>query len=301
MELRHLQTFQAIVQEGSFLQAAEKLQYAQSTITLHIQQLEAQLGVQLFTRRGKKLELTTAGRALRGHADHLLHRATALQQVMLELVAGEAGHLRIGSIEPVASLRLSRLLVQFCREYPKVRLTLETGVTQVISQRVIEGELDIAICSPPASRIGLVFQQLFCDPMVLLIPTDHPLSRKAVIQVADLQSERLLLTERHCPYREVFEKAILAQGIAPYTGLEIMSLEALRRMVMEGLGLGVMPVDSVTPTPPGTVVRTIERLNLELPVGIAQFPEGSIPGLALDRLVQKLRNELGNLSLLPVQ
>lgn len=292
MELRHLQTFQAILQEGSFLQAAEKLQYAQSTITLHIQQLEAELGVQLFSRRGKKVQLTTAGRSLREHADHLLHRAAALQQVMLDLVAGEAGHLRIGSIEPVASMRLSGLLVQLCREYPKVRLTLETGVTQVLSQRVVDGELDIAICSPPSARLGLAFELLFCDPMALLIPATHPLSEKVVIQVADLRGERLLLTERNCPYREVFEKAILTHGITPFTGLEIMSLEVLRRMVVSGLGVGVMPVDSITPAPQGTVVRTIDGLSLELPVGVAQSLEGSIPRLTLELLLQRLRNEL---------
>lgn len=65
MEFRHLQTFQAIAQEGGFLKAAEKLQYAQSTITLHIQQLEAELGVKLFSRRGKRTELRVAGRTLR--------------------------------------------------------------------------------------------------------------------------------------------------------------------------------------------------------------------------------------------
>ena len=68
MEFRHLETFQAIIEAGSFLQAAEKLQYAQSTITLHIQQLEAELNVKLFSRRGKKVQLTTAGRALSTHA-----------------------------------------------------------------------------------------------------------------------------------------------------------------------------------------------------------------------------------------
>lgn len=149
MEFRHLKTFQTIIQTGSFLQAAEQLQYAQSTITLHIQQLEQELGVKLFLRHGKKIKLTAAGKALEVHANFLLHRAQMLHQEMLELVAGKTGHIRIGSIEPVASLQLPPLLVKFCREYPKVRLTLETGVTDVITQRVASGKLDLAICSAP--------------------------------------------------------------------------------------------------------------------------------------------------------
>jgi LysR family transcriptional regulator, regulator of the ytmI operon len=195
MEFRHLHTFQAIVQEGSFLKAAEKLQYAQSTITLHIQQLEAELGVKLFSRRGKRTELTVAGRTLRDHADRLLHRAASLQQAMTDLVAGEAGHLRIGSIEPVASVYLPAILVQFCHKYPKVRLTLEVGVTQSISQRVATGSLDLAICSPPNANLGLIFELLFQDPISLLLPENHQLATLNEIPVSLLAEERLILTE----------------------------------------------------------------------------------------------------------
>src|SRR5579862_5042020 len=114
MELRHIYTFQAIVKEGSFLKAAEKLMYAQSTITLHIQQLEAELGVKLFARQGKKVQLTEAGRSLRDQADHLLDYVATLQQNMADLVSGEAGHVRLGAVEPTASLRLPPLLVEYC-------------------------------------------------------------------------------------------------------------------------------------------------------------------------------------------
>ena len=292
MEFRHLQTFRIILEEGSFLQAAERLQYAQSTITLHIQQLEAELGVKLFLRRGKKVQLTTAGRALSSHANFLLHRAAMLQQEMAELVAGEAGHLRIGSIEPVASLRLPLLLVSFCRQYPNIRLTLETGVTQVISRRVANGDLDLAICSPPETKLGLSFETLFYDSMALLIPIEHHLSKKETIEVNDLAQERLLLTEANCPYRKIFETEILSRGINPYSGIEIMSLKALQSMVESGLGIGVMPIEIITPPPENTVMKTINNLNLKLPVGIAALPEKSIPGLTLDLLTQTIRSKI---------
>lgn len=292
MEFRHLETFQAIIEAGSFLQAAEKLQYAQSTISLHIQQLEAELDVKLFSRRGKKVQLTTAGRALSTHAGFLLHRAALLQKDMAELVAGKSGHIRIGSIEPVASLRLPSLLVSFCRQYPNIRLTLETGVTNVISQRVARGELDLAICSPPDAKLGLSFETLFYDPMALLIPIQHCLSQQETIEVYDLAQERLLLTEANCPYRRVFETEVLSRGVNPYSGIEIMSLKILQSMVEAGLGIGVMPTAVVTPANHNIVIRTINNLNLELPVGIATLPEKTIPGLTLDSLIKTIRNEI---------
>jgi LysR family transcriptional regulator, regulator of the ytmI operon len=292
MEFRHLQTFQAIAQEGSFLKAAEKLQYAQSTITLHIQQLEAELGVKLFSRRGKRTELTVAGRTLRDHADQLLHRAANLQQAMTDLVAGEAGHLQIGSIEPVASVHLPAILVQFCREHPKVRLTLEVGVTQLISQRVAAGSLDLAICSPPNANLDLTFELLFHDPIALLIPDTHPLATLDQILASSLCSERLLLTEEHCPYRNILEKALLSQGINPFSGIEIMSLEALKQMVRYGLGIGVIPAAAIASPPLNTIARSISGLDLKLPVGIVFQPEASFPGSVLNTLVSDLKTGL---------
>ena len=292
MEFRHLQTFRAIIETGSFLKAAEKLQYAQSTVTLHIQQLETELGVKVFARKGKKIQLTVAGRALKAHAAFLLRRAEMLQREMAELVTGETGHLRIGSIEPVASIRLPSLLVEFCRQHPNVRLTLETGITAVISQRVASGQLDLAICSPPVTKLGLNFATLFYDPMALLIPAYHPVADKEIIQAKDLAGERLLLTEINCPYRKVFEHQILASGVTTYSDLEIMSLKALQGMVESGLGIGVMPVSSITPPPLNTVMKNISDLKLELPVGIALLPEGSVPGLALNLLTRSLQTGL---------
>ena len=288
MEFKHLQTFQAIVKTGSFLSAADELQYAQSTITLHIQQLEAELGVKIFARRGRKVQLTKAGEALTSHASFLLHRAEILQQEMIELVLGETGHLRIGAIEPVASLKLPELLASFCQKYPNIRLTLETGVTKVISERVATGKLDLAVCSPPDVSLGLSFKKLFNDSMALLIPSKNYLSDKAIVEVIDLEKERLLVTETNCPYRHVFETEVFARGVNPDLGIEIMSLKVLQSMVQSGLGIGVMPIGVITPPPENTVVRNLHEVELKLPVGIATFSDDRIPGLAFDVLVRAL-------------
>ena len=294
MEFRHLQTFQTIIETGSFSCAAEKLQYAQSTITLHIQQLEAELGVKIFARRGKKVQLTRAGEALSTHASFLLHRAEILQREMTELVLGETGHLRMGAIEPVASLKLPLLLASFCRQYPNIRLTLETGITKVISERVADGKLDLAICSPPDVNLGLSFKRLFNDSMALLIPSKHYLSDKAIVEVIDLEKERLLVTETNCPYRHVFETEVFARGVNPDLGIEIMSLKVLQSMVESGLGIGVMPIGVITPPPENTVIRNIHQVDLELPVGIATSSDDRIPGLAFDVLVRALIDGLKN-------
>ncbi|NEO88091.1 MAG: LysR family transcriptional regulator [Spirulina sp. SIO3F2] len=295
MEFKHLQTFQAIIKEGSFLKAADKLQYAQSTITLHIQKLEEELGVKLFSRRGKRTELTVAGRTLQNHTDQLLYRAAQLQQAMTDLVAGKTGQLRMGSVEPVASVHLPALLVEFCGQYPKVRLTLEVGITQVISQQVAAGTLDLAICSSPAANLGLAFELLFYDPICLLIPQSHHLATHKEVPISLLADERLILTEEQCPYRNILEKALIPYGINPFSGIEVMSLEALKKMVHHGLGIGVMPAASIASPPPNTVTRNILDLDLQLPIGLIMNPEINISGSALDLLAQSLRKNLSTI------
>jgi DNA-binding transcriptional LysR family regulator len=293
MELRHLESFQAIVKEGSFVQAAEKLQYAQSTITVHMQQLEAELGVILFVRRGKHIQLTEAGRALQEQADALMQRALALRQALKDVVAGETGHIRVGAIEPTASLRLTPLLVQFCQAHPKLHLTLEVGGTQVVSQRVAAGALDVGICTPPTPHVGLTFEPLFVEPMAVLLPETHPLAGRERLSPADLVDQRLLLTEQGCEYRAIIETALLSQGTNPFSGIEMGSVEVLKRAVQGGLGIAIIPRAAACPPLPQTVLRDLHGVDLRLTVGLVSLPEVRSPGRALGALLSLLRAHLG--------
>jgi len=170
MELRYLATFQTVERVGSFAKAADALSYAPSTITLHMQHLETELGFKLFVRQGKHIQLSTAGQALYEQVDVLLQQARTLEQTMKAIVAGETGSLRFGVIEPAASVCLMPLLAQFCREYPNMQVTLEVTSTRFICQRVAMGQLEIGLCSPPPAELGLTFEPLFFEPIALLIP-----------------------------------------------------------------------------------------------------------------------------------
>ena len=293
MDLRQLQTFQSVVEHGSFLRAAEALRYAQSTITLHIQQLEADLGVPLFARQGKKTQLTEAGRLLCAEAGQILGRVDALRRTMRELADGEAGYVRLGAIEPAASLRLPELLVLFCAERPRVRLTLEVGGTRAIGQAVAAGDLDLGIVSPPPASLGLVFEPLFVERMALLAPEAHPLARAEAIGAHDLRGHRLLLTEQICAYRQLVEQTLVAQGADPYSGIEIGSMIALKCAVQQGLGIGIVPAIIACPAPQGTVLREIERLDLGLPVGLVRRADDTLSP-ATEALLALLRRRLGN-------
>jgi DNA-binding transcriptional LysR family regulator len=293
MELRQLVTFQAVVREGSFLKAARALRYAQSTVTLHVQQLEAELGLALFARHGKRASLTEAGRALAGETTRVVERIDALRRVMAELGSGLSGEVRLGAIEPTASLRLPALLARLCRERPRLALSIEVGGTDSLARLVADGRLDAALASPPPAALGLVFEPLFDERLAVLIPSDHRLARKRPLRAVDLAGERLLVTHPRCAYRQAAQAGLAAAGANPTVGIEIGSVPAIVASVTQGMGIALVPAVAATPTPPGAAVRTLADLPLALPVGLVRRADAGRAGPALEACLAAVRDHLG--------
>ena len=268
MDLRHLHTFKAIAEEGSFVQAAEKLQYAQSTITLQIQQLEEELGVELFDRKLRKIRLTPAGHTLLIHAQQVLNQVEQMQQDIADLAGGESGHLRVGMIEPVARLYLIDVLRAFRAHYPRIRLTIEILSTIRTHEHLAANQIDLGISTPPPARSGLVFEPLLTEKMVLLLQRSHSLQEHPGIVLSDLRNECLLLTHAPCAYRAVIEQAFMAHGLQLTSSIEIGSLEVIKQAVQAGLGIAILPQLATHPIPPGTVVRTVKDWSLYVPFGL---------------------------------
>ncbi len=293
MDVRHLLTFRAALREGSFLKAARALGLAQPTVTLHIQELEAELGLELFDRRGRKRPLTPAGELLSQRALPILDAFDSLARAMAEFRDGRSGLLRIGAIEPAASQRVTPLLGRLQRERPALRVRLDVSGTAGVSRGVADGELDLGLCSAPPAELGLRFELLFSEEMALLVPRGHRLARGKKLRAADLEGEPLLLTEQGCSYRSAVEAALQERGVRPQWALESGSTNTLRAAVRQRLGIAMLPRAAVSPAPPGTVVRGMSDLVIALPVGLISRPDAAPAPPALAALVAALRGELG--------
>lgn len=268
MDLRHLQTFKVIAEAGSFVQAAERLQYAQSTLTLHIQQLEAELGAELFDRRRRKIQLTAAGHILLIHTQHILNQVEQMQQDLSDLVAGESGSLRVGMIEPIARLYLIDVMHAFRERYPRIRLTIEILSTIRTHEQLTANQIDLGVSTPPHANAGLIFEPILTETFVLLLPKNHPLQQQDEILLSDLCAECLLLTDPPCAYRTAIEQAFMAHGLSLAIGIEIGSLETIKQAVQQGMGVAIMPKIVTRHIPDDTVVRHVKDLNLHMPIGL---------------------------------
>jgi LysR family transcriptional regulator, regulator of the ytmI operon len=292
MDLRALKTFQTVVKVGSFQQAAQELQYVQSTVTMQIKKLEADLGVTLF-HRGKNLTLTEAGRLLLGHASPLLHNVEIVEQAMREVSIGEAGFVRVGCIEPTASRRFSQLVREFCATRPHVSMSFEVMSTKMLTERVLAGELDFAICSLPDIPGEYEFEPIFTESLSLILSMAHPLAEKEFVRWSDLTEERILYASLNCQYRCRLDNCLLQlKQTLPSTMQVAGSYEVMMQFVQHGMGLAFAPSIYAGTAPDHLVSREIEDVSLDLPIGLLRRREAIPLGNAASAFYLHIRSHL---------
>nr|WP_255807489.1 LysR family transcriptional regulator [Cohnella mopanensis] len=286
-----MKTFQMIVKHGSFNRAAQEMNYVQSTVTMQIQKLESELGVQLI-ERGKEVGLTEAGRLFYDQSLQIVKNMEQLRASLSDLKSGEAGHIRIGVTEPTASYRLPGILKKFMSMYPKIRISLEISSTTHLTEQILKGEIDYSLCTAPSLGSDLYFEPLFKEEFVALLPEDHPLAQKAVIEPEDFQEYRLLVTSASCPYRRKLEMTMQEKGNVTLNTMEIGSMTALKYYVENGLGIALVPKITVESGIKGSTVRTITGSLIDMTFGIL-CKESAYPfQLASQKLYQHLKQAL---------
>lgn len=241
MELRTLHTFAAVADALSFTRAAEALGYAQSSVTAQIKTLEAELGVPLFERLGKRVVLTEAGARLRTYAAKLLQLEEEARHAVID-TAEPAGTLHIGAPESQCTYRLLPLLARFRDRHPRVKLIFRPGSCVELRRAVLDGTLDVAITmEQEAATSGMQVRDLGREPILVLARPDHPLVGCPRVTPADLAGEVVLHTESSCSYRQMFDRTLVEAGVRPEVAIEFASLEAIKQGAMAGLGLAVLP------------------------------------------------------------
>lgn len=267
MDSKTLKTLHMIVKHGSFHLAAEEMNYAQSTVTMQIQRLEADLGIQLL-ERGKKIRLTEAGRLFYEESLEIVKRMERLQTNLTDMQAGEVGNVRIGVTEPTASYRLAQLLKEFMTIYPRIRVSLEIASTPALVESLLQGNIDFACCSAPEIGTDLLFQPLFSEKFVALVPEEHPLSGLEFLEPSLFLGHRLLITSATCPYRKKLELILQEAGLVSIDTMEIGSMTALITYVQNGFGFALVPEIVLDPMPLRTKALAVKGTSIDMLTGL---------------------------------
>jgi DNA-binding transcriptional LysR family regulator len=239
MDLVYFQTFREVALRQSFTRAAEELGYAQSSVTTQIQKLEKAYGVQLFERYSKGLRLTSAGEELLKIAVQMLD---LYQQSKEKLTRQGGGTLSIGTIDSLASYYLPPLIQQIRYKYSDLIIRLQPDREDLIVNKVKEGELDIGlILESKPSDPTLKWLTIREEPLVLIANSEHPLSILDNVEFGHLNGIEWIMTEDSCNYRIMLEKVLRSKGISYRVGLELGNPEAIKRCVMAGSGISLLP------------------------------------------------------------
>jgi DNA-binding transcriptional LysR family regulator len=244
MELRHLRYFHTVAEQGSFSKAARALYISQSAISEQVADLEREIGVKLFDRDGRSILLTAAGqvfldeaRTVLVAAKHAVERAQGAQR-------GEIGTLRIGFFAGGIGINFTKTVRRFRRQYPGVRLSLVEMTPTQQWQALLEGRIDIGFTRrlEPQYLDELSWALVRQDPMVVILPRDHPLA-PGPVHVRDLAGEPFVMSSRETS-PSVFDKVIelcSEAGFSPKIASISTAWSSVVLMVQAGEGISILP------------------------------------------------------------
>lgn len=245
MEIQQLRSFRAVASLLSFNKAADRLHYAQSSISAQIHSLEEELDVHLFDRLGKKIRLTESGTLLLQYANKILDLVDESQASVRN--KEPVGSLTVRIPESFGVYRLPPVLKAFHSKFPKVQLKLISCTLERLDQDLRKGVTDLAfLLAESFSATDLEVETLGFESLVLVASPHHPLSAKRTVHTRDLSGQTILLSSLNCGYKSIFEQLLKHEEVDSYNKLECGSLEVIKNIVISGLGVALLPKVVVT-------------------------------------------------------
>ena len=243
MDWNALRAFLAVAEHESFSIAARQLHLTQPAISKRVQSLEAELGVRLFDRVGKRVYLTDGGRLLRPRAEGILRELGDAQTLLKNLHGRVEGTLSLATSHHVGLHRLAPVLKEFSQRFPSVRLDIKFVDSEVAHDMVAVADAELAVVTlDPAARRALTSKRLWRDPLVFTVARDHELAKRpGTLTLAELATEHAIL-----PGLETFTGRIVMglfadEGLTITTSMSTNYLETIAMLVGIGLGWSVLP------------------------------------------------------------
>lgn len=243
MELRHLRYFIAVAEELSFRRAAARLHIAPPPLSVQINKLEIEVGAELLAREGRGIRLTDAGRTFLVHARKTIAEAERAVIAARQSASGEIGELAIGHNMPAGFRVFPKVVPEFKRKWPQVRLTFHhLNVGQQL-ERLRHSTLDVGVAWLPGPLDDLDVYELLVEPVIAVLHKDHPLAHRTSVSVRDLSGEPLILLSRHMDsetFRDI--QNMFAREKTPMNiAYELENSVAMINFVAMGAGISLLP------------------------------------------------------------
>ncbi|MEW9669034.1 LysR family transcriptional regulator [Ammoniphilus sp. 3BR4] len=270
MDIRHLEYFSEVAKHLSFTKAASTLHISQPSLSKAIKTIEEELGVPLFYRSSKQLELTDAGRAVLINAKNVLEAFRNMTCELSDIMELKKGEIRIGIPPIVGAAFFSKLISQFKEAYPSIKITLTEVGTKPIKQGVEDGSLDIGlICSLPVRSEEYEIVNLLKDPLMLIVHEENPLAAKQSLRLEDLSSESFILYRKDFSLHDRVIEECLKSGFHPHIVCESSQKDFMIELVEAKLGVALLPSQVCSQMNHPTIrILPLDHANLYLELGL---------------------------------
>jgi len=230
VNISQLRTFLAVVDRGSFSDAARELGISQPAVTMQLQALEADLGVTLLDRAYRRVDLTEAGRALEPYARRTLAELDGAREELSTLSGEVAGVLDIAASTTPGAYVIPRLLGGFLAEYPRVRVSIAEHDTAGVVEAVDSGHAHLGVCGAIVKGAKAAFEPLTTDEIVAICPFGSSLAMRRRVALTDLATADWVVRESGSGTRQVVDAELAAAGVEPSQLKVVAQLGAGRRL-----------------------------------------------------------------------
>ncbi|SDH85723.1 LysR family transcriptional regulator, transcription activator of glutamate synthase operon [Alteribacillus persepolensis] len=270
MELRQLKYFMEVAKREHMTEAADNLHVAQSAVSRQIYNLEAELGVDLFVRQGRRVRLTPIGRMFLESSQQALKMLESAKREVKEHLDPTRGTIRITYPISMAAYTLPTAISSFREEYPDARFQLKQNIYFDVIDEVANGEFNIGLLAPvPEDDKNIKGYTLFTENVIALLPQNHKYANKKSLRLTDLADEPFIVLPEGAYFRELVIDECKKQGFTPEIAFEGDDVDALKGLVSAGLGVALIPeVTLVDTTPRFTVKKMIENPEVTRTIGV---------------------------------
>ena len=270
MELRHLRTLAAVARHRSFTQAAGELYLTQSAVSQHVRRLEDELGIEVFRRSSRSVDLTAEGRLVLAYAQRVLREVEGLQLELEEMTGLLRGELRIGGMYPTGVYDLAEVLADFRGEHPGVSIHMLEGTQDELLALLRADELDCVFTAVDPDRIGEDFTAtlIWQDEFVVAMPVGHELASGDHVTLDQLASEDLITYRENSALRGRLERKLSERSLEPRNAFVCTEMGAVRALASKGMGVAVMPRSVAEESGPAIEWRPFGPEPLTWPVAL---------------------------------
>ncbi|MFK2826141.1 LysR family transcriptional regulator [Bacillus sp. B190/17] len=270
MELRQIKYFMEVAKEEHVTEAAYRLHVAQSAVSRQIAKLEDELGVELFSREGRNVKLTHAGRIFLQHIELAMAEIDRAVAAVDSYLNPETGKIRLGFPNSLATKTLPRVISAFRSQYADIGFDFHQGSNKELRELVERGEIDFAFVSPvPESTHEISTEIFFSENMRVLLPDHHRLAKREEVNLRELRHDQFVLFRTGYDMRKLVIEACRQVSFEPKVGFESEDIYTIKGLVEAGLGVSLLPETLlIEQTPPGTISLPISVPQVTRTVGV---------------------------------